>query len=95
MLLFLFLALGGSDPIVYTLRTPAPETIEARIPAAGRASLELMLPVWSPGFYALGDYARDIKRISAHNPAGVELTVEHPKSNRWWSASCSTRASGA
>jgi predicted metalloprotease with PDZ domain len=87
MLLLLLVALAGSDPIVYTLRAPAPEThmaeIEARIPAAGHASLELMLPVWSPGFYALGDYARDIQHISAHSSAGAALAVEHPKPNRW------------
>ncbi len=87
MLLHLLLALATSDPIVYTLRAPAPEThqaqIEARIPCAGRASLELMLPAWSPGYYALGDYARDIQRISAHTNAGVALAVEHRKSNHW------------
>ena len=87
MLSFLLVALAGSDPIVYTLRCAAPEThraqVEARIPAAGKATLELMLPVWSPGYYALGDYARDIQRIAARNEAGTELRVEHPQPNHW------------
>ena len=45
-------AAAAPEPIVYTLRAPAPETqvleVEARFPAAGQASIELMLPVWSP-----------------------------------------------
>jgi predicted metalloprotease with PDZ domain len=87
MLSLLLLALSASDPIVYTIRAPAPEThlaeLQARIPTEGHASLELMLPVWSPGYYALGDYARDVKAISARTPAGAALAVEHPKPNHW------------
>jgi len=86
-MLHLFLALAASDRIVYTIRAPAPEThlaeVEARIPTRGAATLALMLPVWSPGYYAMGDYAGDIKRISAHTSAGAALNVEHPQSNHW------------
>lgn len=83
----LLLAFAVSDPIVYTIRAPAPEThlaeVEARIPSGGRASLALMLPAWSPGDYALGDYARDVKAMSAHTPAGAALDVQHPQPNHW------------
>jgi predicted metalloprotease with PDZ domain len=75
------------DPIVYTLRAPAPETniavIEARIPTDRRASVDLMLPVWSPGFYGLGDYARNVHEFAARTPEGTALTVDKPKSNHW------------
>src|SRR5262245_42426809 len=41
------------DPIVYTVRVPAPDThyaqVEALVPTSGRASIEMMMPVWSPG----------------------------------------------
>ena len=52
--------------------------IEARIPTAGRASLEMMLSVQSPG-----EYARDVKALSAHTPAGTALAVLHPRPNHW------------
>ncbi len=75
------------DPIAYTLRAPAPETniaeIEARIPTGGRASVDLMLPVWSPGYYGIGDYARNVQEFAARTPDGAPLTVEQPKPNHW------------
>ena len=46
-------------PIGYTLRAPAPEThmldVTARIPTGGHDSVVLMMPVWSPGVYRVGD----------------------------------------
>lgn len=75
------------DPIVYTLRAPAPETniaeIEARIPTDGRAEVDLMLPVWSPGYYRLGDYASNVQEFAARTPQGAALDVDRPKSNHW------------
>src|SRR5215831_11575545 len=48
-------------PIVYTVRAPAPEThyieVEARVPTGGRPSVDLMMAVWSPGFYRVENYA--------------------------------------
>lgn len=74
---------------MYTLRIPAPETpvleVEARFPTSGQDSIELMLPVWSPGFYRVEDYAGKIQAISARDPLGAERAVrprpEQP--NRW------------
>jgi hypothetical protein len=41
------------QPIQYTLRFPAAKNnyvdVEARVPAAGRGTIEMMLPVWTPG----------------------------------------------
>jgi len=45
----------GLEPIAYVIRIPAPETheivVEATVPTSGRASLDLMMPTWSPGYY--------------------------------------------
>ena len=42
------------EPITYTVRFPAPDKhtaeVEARYPAEGRATVELMMPTWTPGF---------------------------------------------
>src|SRR4030095_14594097 len=75
------------EPIDYTLRFPSPEAhhaeIEAAFPARGRASIELMMPIWSPGFYRVEDYASRIQSLSARAPDGKTLKVEQPQKNRW------------
>ena len=42
------------DAIVYTVRVPAPEThyieVQASLPTGGRAAIDLMMPIWSPGY---------------------------------------------
>jgi predicted metalloprotease with PDZ domain len=46
---------AGRLPIVHRLRIPAPQSqyaeVEVTVPSEGRASVELMMPVWTPGFY--------------------------------------------
>ncbi len=75
------------DPIVYTLRFPAPDTHIAEIgvvvPTGGRASIELMMPVWSPGYYGIGHYARSVMGFTARTSEGAPLAVEKPRENRW------------
>jgi predicted metalloprotease with PDZ domain len=75
------------DSIVYTVRFPAPEThfaeITAMMPAGKRASVELMMPVWSPGFYRVEDYAGKVQELAARAPDGRLLPVEQPQKNRW------------
>jgi len=74
-------------PIVYTMRFPAPEThvaeIEAIIPTGGNASIELMMPTWSPGYYAAGNYAANVQEFTARTRAGTHLAVEKPSENHW------------
>ena len=75
------------DPIVYVVRIPAPEThiavVEARIPTANRASIDVMMPVWSPGYYVREDYAKRVQRFVARAPNGDSLAVEQPQPNHW------------
>ena len=77
----------GPQAIRYTMRFPAPETQMAEItltlPTDGQADVELMMPVWSPGFYRVQDYAGKVQEISARTPEGEELVVEHTRPNRW------------
>ena len=78
---------AGARTIAYTLRFPSPNAhvaeVEARIPAEGMGSLDLMLPVWSPGYYVKQDYARNIQSFVATSPAGANLSVEKPQPNHW------------
>jgi predicted metalloprotease with PDZ domain len=75
------------EPITYTVKFPAPSrhlaAVEAVFPAEGRASVELMMPVWTPGFYRVENYADKIQELSARTPDGQALRVEQSRKNRW------------
>jgi predicted metalloprotease with PDZ domain len=75
------------EPIAYTLRAPAPEThyaeVEMTVPTGRRASVELMMAAWSPGFYRIENYSRRVERLSARTPEGKALEVDQPQKNRW------------
>ena len=80
-------AIEQPEPIIYTVRFPAPEKhvaeVEAIVPTGGRPSVELMMAVWSPGFYRVEDYARKVESLSARTPDGQALEVESTRKNRW------------
>ncbi|MEO7455348.1 MAG: hypothetical protein ABIY52_03750 [Gemmatimonadaceae bacterium] len=73
----------AAQGISYTMRFPAPDShvaeVEARIPAGGKQSLDLMLPNWSPGYYVQQDYAGKVQSFSA----STSTSIERPKSNHW------------
>jgi predicted metalloprotease with PDZ domain len=95
--LVLFLGLAASapqaritqapEPIVYAVKFPDLEKhlaeVEATIPTGGRAAVELMMPVWSPGFYRIENYHNQIQELSVRTPDGKALPFEQPKKNRW------------
>ena len=75
------------EPIVHTVRVPEPGThvaeVEARVPTTGRASIEMMMAVWTPGFYRTEDYAQRVRELSARTREGAMLAVEKTRKNRW------------
>ena len=79
----------SGERIAYTLRVPAPEThtldVAARIPTGGHDSVILMMPIWSPGFYRVEDYAGKIQAITATGPGGDTLALRRwpAPGNRW------------
>ncbi|MFC1731481.1 M61 family metallopeptidase [candidate division KSB1 bacterium] len=74
------------QPIVYTVTVPAPETqyaeIEVVVPSGGE-EIELMMPVWSPGYYRVENYASRVEDLAAHMQDGAALRVDQPEDNRW------------
>jgi predicted metalloprotease with PDZ domain len=74
-------------PIVYTVRVPAPEThyveVEATVPTGRRAAIEMMMPVWSPGYYRIEDYATRVEDVTAKTADGKSLQAEKTQKNRW------------
>src|SRR5579864_1316915 len=77
----------ASDPIVYTIRFPDPAsktfTVEAVVPTDKRDVVDLMMPVWSPGFYGLQNYADRVTAFAAADASGAALSVTRPQPNRW------------
>lgn len=76
----------GLEPVRYALTFPAPHThyveVEASIPADG-PTVELMMPVWTPGSYLVREYARHVEGVAARDEAGGPLVVEKSAKNRW------------
>ncbi len=82
------IALGQAlDPIVYTVKVPAPDThvaeITVTVPTGGRDAIDLMMPIWSPGFYRVEDYAGRVQTFTARALDGTLVDVERPRPNRW------------
>jgi predicted metalloprotease with PDZ domain len=77
----------GPDPIRYTVTFPSPEKhlaqVEAVFPTEKKVANELFMPVWSPGFYRVEDYAKNVEAFEARNPDGTKLPVEKTRKNRW------------
>ena len=77
----------AAEPIAYTLRFPAPHThyvsVEASVPTGGRAQLELMMAVWTPGSYLVREFARHVEAVRARTTGGERLEVQKSRKNRW------------
>ncbi|HET7564746.1 MAG TPA: hypothetical protein VFJ96_07110 [Gemmatimonadaceae bacterium] len=76
-----------STGVAYTVGFPDPAShtavVTARVPTDGRASLELMMPIWSPGYYKVENYADRVQELTASTPSGATLNVTHDARNRW------------
>ncbi len=90
VLFFLFEVAAVSQtpaPLRYTLRFPAPHShyveVEAEIPSAGEAEVELMMAVWTPGSYLVRDYSGHVEGVRAAAASGAPLAVTKTRKNRW------------
>jgi predicted metalloprotease with PDZ domain len=77
----------GPTAVLYTVKIPDPAAhvaeIEGTFPTAGRDPVDLMMAVWTPGFYRIEDYAQRISSLKANSSDGTALAVEHPQKNHW------------
>jgi predicted metalloprotease with PDZ domain len=75
------------DPLVYTIRFPEPATktftVEIAVPTERRDSVDLMMAIWSPGFYGIQNYADQVSGFRATAPDGTVLDVTKPQPSRW------------
>lgn len=76
-----------SEPLRYqiAIRDPGSRIAEVRavIPTSGDSTVDLMMPVWSPGFYRVEDYAGKVSGLEARGEDGANLAVSRPQSNVW------------
>jgi predicted metalloprotease with PDZ domain len=74
-------------PIFYTIKFPAAGVhyadIEATVPTGKRTSIELMMAIWSPGFYRVENYSDHVVSLTVHTSEGKALSVDHARKNRW------------
>jgi len=53
------------------------------VPTGGRAEVELMMAVWTPGSYMVREYSRHVESVTATGQAGRTASVEKSDKNRW------------
>ena len=77
----------SAEPLVYNVKISLQgeplAQIEAKLPVGSEPTLDLMMPVWSPGYYKVEDYAAQVHELSARGPDGANLAVEKTQNNRW------------
>jgi predicted metalloprotease with PDZ domain len=71
----------------FTVAMPRPEThlyeITMQIDARERATLDLVLPVWTPGSYLVREFSRHVRDLTAKGKNGRQLAVEKVAKNIW------------
>jgi predicted metalloprotease with PDZ domain len=71
----------------FTVAMPRPEThlyeITMQIDARGGTTLDLVLPVWTPGSYLVREFSRHVRDVTAKSANGRPLTIEKTAKNLW------------
>jgi predicted metalloprotease with PDZ domain len=78
--------LPAPQPIAYIVRfEPATHfaQIDATFPTDRRSSIDVMMAIWSPGFYRIENYANRVRSISARTDRGVPVGIAPTRPNRW------------
>ncbi len=80
------MALDRMDAVEYTVRFSQPGThyaeIEAVLPTDEATTIEVFLPVWTPGSYMVREYSRHVEEVRVTD-GGKELPVFKNRKNRW------------
>ncbi len=77
----------SAQTVKYEVSVPAPAEklfhVKAEFPAAGKDTLYLSLPAWSPGAYEIQNYARFVRHFGAKNPTGQRLFWDRFDKDTW------------
>src|SRR6267154_5454027 len=73
--------------VAYSLKVPQPEARRAEVSlecdTRGEPSLDVRLPVWTPGSYLIREHQRHVDGFSASDDSGRELPVEKIDKQTW------------
>ena len=73
--------------IAYTIAMPDPAShyfeIELRVSGIRADSVDLQLPVWSPGRYARMDFARNLERFAVSDAHGARVAADEINGSLW------------
>ena len=74
-------------PVIFTVSMPQPAShifqVNMRITGLAGEMQDLKMPVWTPGFYRVSDYAKNVSDLHARDAAGHALEWEKTTSNTW------------
>ncbi len=74
-------------PVAFTVSMPQPAShifhVTMRVAGIAGETQEFKMPVWTPGYYRVIDYAKSLSNLHAHDPAGHELAWEKTTRNAW------------
>ena len=77
----------AAQAVRYEVSVPEPAArlfhVKAEFPAAGKDTLYVSLPAWSPGSYEIQNYARYVRRFAARNAAGRPLFWDRADKDTW------------
>ena len=87
MVLGLQTASFATEAVLFTVRFPDSTNHQAIVtgvyPTAGRKSIELMMPRWTPGYYRIENYADQVLDLGATGTDGLPLSVTWTQTNHW------------
>ncbi len=74
-------------PITYAVTFPNRAAhfahVEVQLPTDAQPAVELMMAVWSPGYYKVENYAVNVDSVRAWGPEGNPLAVQRVRGNHW------------
>jgi predicted metalloprotease with PDZ domain len=87
-------AAAAPRDLTFTVAIPQPAThtmhVTLRCEGVEPGLQDFKMPVWSPGYYGIGDYARNVSNLRVTDGAGRALPFEKVSKNTWRVVSNST-----
>jgi predicted metalloprotease with PDZ domain len=80
-------SLSAQNKISYEISFSEPQAhyvdVAMEISGLKGATLDLKMPVWTPGSYLIREFAKNVESFEAFNAAGLSLSVEKVNKNTW------------
>jgi predicted metalloprotease with PDZ domain len=81
------LSAQAGAPVVFTVSMPQPANhifhVNMRVSGLAGETQDFKMPVWTPGYYRVIDYARNVSNLNPRDSAGHELAWEKTTRNTW------------